>query len=256
MSSGKRIQQLREDRLLKPGDIELASWLIAETNECSEYYISLESLAEIEQGSVPDIRRLLSLAQCLRVPYEQLLLLFDIDLRETACFHFLPALSSPINVSEDKTTALPPIEMQKESDLASDFDAQTDPDETILLGPEQLECVPAELRGKLHPDRYCYALIGLKDDTMGGILPPESVVEVDEQQVEVRNFEWKVLCERPLYLVRHQYGYSCCWGEQEGDELTLLPHPPSQRKARHFKTPHEAQVVGKVVNMWMPPQVH
>ncbi len=267
MDSGKRIKQLREDRLLKPGDIELASWLIAETNGCSEYYISPESLVEVEQGSVPDIRRLLSLAQCLRVPYEQLLLLFDVDLQGMARYQVVPAVLtpavlspvvlSPVALSEDQTTSSPPIKLQKDaSDPASDFDAHIDPDETMLLGPEQWECVPAELRGRLHPDRYCYALIGLKDDTMGSILPPESLVEVDEQQAEVRRFEWKSLRERPLYLVQHRYGYSCCWGEQQGNELTLLPHPLSQRKAMHFKTPHEAVVVGQVLNMWVPPQAH
>ncbi|HTC93137.1 MAG TPA: hypothetical protein VK699_06770 [Terriglobales bacterium] len=252
MNCGKRIQQLREDRLLKPGDIELASWLIAETNGCSEYYISLESLAEMEQGAVPDIRRLLSLAQCLRVPYEQLLLLFDIDLQGTARYSLVPAVLPEVQKASSQ-----PIELrQDESDPASNFDAQIDPDETMLLAPEQWECVPAEVRGRLHPDRYCYALIGLKDDTMGGILPPESLVEVDERQAEVQRFEWRSLRERPLYLVRHPYGYSCCWGEQQGNELTLLPHPLSQRKAMHFKTPDEAVVVGQVVNMWMPPQTH
>jgi len=262
MDSGKRIKQLREDRLLKPGDIELATWLIAETNGCSGYYISPESLAEIEQGSVPDIRRLLSLAQCLRVPYEQLLLLFDVDLQGTARYQPVPAVLPPAVLppavlSEHQTTASPLIELRKdESDPASNFDAQIDPDETMLLAPEQWECVPADLRGRLRPDRYCYALIGLKDDTMGSILPPESLVEVDEQQAEVRRFEWRSLRERPLYLVRHRYGYSCCWGEQQGNELTLLPHPLSQRKAMYFKTPHEAVVMGQVVNMWLPPQVH
>jgi transcriptional regulator with XRE-family HTH domain len=250
MNSGKRIQQLREDRLLKPGDIELASWLIAETNGCSEYYISPESLAEVEQGSVPDIRRLLSLAQCLRVPYEQLLLLFDVDLQEIARYRLLPEWQEP---------ASPAMELPKnQSDLASNFEAESGLDETTLLGPdsEQWEYVPAELRNRLHPDRYCYALIGLKDDSMSGILPPESLVEVDNRQAEVVRFEWRSLRERPLYLVQHRYGYSCCWAEQQGDELTLLPHPLSQHKAKHFKTPDEALVLGKVVNMWVPPQTH
>jgi hypothetical protein len=252
MNSGRRIQQLREDRLLKPGDIELASWLIAETNGCSEYYISLENLAEMEQGAVPDIRKLLSLAQCLRVPYENLLLLFDIDLQGTARYSLVPAV-----LPEAQKTSSQPIELrQDESDPVSNFDAQIDPDETMLLAPEQWECVPAELRGRLHPNRYCYALIGLKDGTMGSILPPESLVEVDEQQAEVRRFEWRSLRERPLYLVRHLYGYSCCWCEQQGNELTLLPHPLSQCKAVHFNMPHEALVMGQVVNMWLPPQAH
>src|SRR5579859_2245247 len=141
MDSGKRIKQLREDRLLKPGDIELATWLIAETNGCSGYYISPESLAEIEQDSVPDIRTLLSLAQCLRVPYEQLLLLFDVDLQGMERYPLvpavlIPAVLSPVVPSEDQTTSQQLIQLPKdESDPASDSDAQIDLDETMLLAP-------------------------------------------------------------------------------------------------------------------------
>jgi hypothetical protein len=100
---------------------------------------------------------------------------------------------------------------------------------------------------------------------MADILPPGSLVEIDQQQRqerepqhenrERRRYQWKSLWGRPIYLVQHLDGYSCCWCQQDGDEVTLVPHPLSQQKALHFKMPHEALIIGRVVNVWTPAQL-
>ena len=56
-----------------------------------------------------------------------------------------------------------------------------------------------------------------------------SLVEVDVTQNVVQVFEWRRMRERPVYLVWHANGHSCCWCQLEGKELTLLPYPVFRR---------------------------
>lgn len=84
------------------------------------------------------------------------------------------------------------------------------------------------------------------------MIPPGSLVVVDRQQNTVQQFAWRTLNERPVYLVRHVEGYSCCWCQEDGDALLLLPHPLSRRGVRRFSFPEEATILGRVVNVWAP----
>ena len=51
------------------------------------------------------------------------------------------------------------------------FDSSFDRYETSLLrlNPQELAALPPALRKRLDPRRYRYAVVGLKDDTMGTI---------------------------------------------------------------------------------------
>ena len=82
---------------------------------------------------------------------------------------------------------------------------------------------------------------------MGELIPPGSVVEIDVMQNVVKVSDWKTIRERPVYLVWHADGHSCCRWHQEGKELTLLPYPLSRRPVRRFKVPQEASVIGRVI---------
>ncbi len=111
--------------------------------------------------------------------------------------------------------------------------------------------IPQSLRKRLDPTRFRYALIGLKDDSMSDIIPAGSLVEVDREQSKVTRFDWASLMERPIYLVLHDMGYSCCWCQQDGTDLTLLPHPASRYPVRRLKTPSQASVIGRVTHAWL-----
>jgi len=143
-------------------------------------------------------------------------------------------------------------------DFRLNFSSRISLQETHLLDPNPRRWgnIPAALQKRLQPARFHYALVGLKDNIMADILPPGSLVEIDKTQLEVQHFAWKWVYERPLYLVRHPRGYSCCWCQLDGSELTLIPHPLSQCNAMHLVTPQEAVVLGKAVNMWVPRQLH
>ena len=79
MDSGKWIRELREERFVKSSDIERISRSIADVKGNADFYVSHSTLADIETGSVPSIHKLFSLAACLKVSLEELLLVFGID---------------------------------------------------------------------------------------------------------------------------------------------------------------------------------
>jgi hypothetical protein len=259
MNVGTWIRQVREDRLIKPADIERTSDRIAATRGRPEYYISFDCLADIEKGSVPSLYQVYSLATCMNISCKQLLRLFGIDFEKTSRFGDASATGADDCAAVD--------DRDEEADLRLNFDAQISLRETYLLGPdpEHWGNVPAEVQKRLQATRYRYAVIGFKDDTMADILPPGSLVEIDQEQRqereqqpenrELRRYQWKSLWGRPIYLVQHVDGYSCCWCQQDSDELTLIPHPLSHHRAMHFKMPHEALIIGRVVNVWTPAQL-
>jgi transcriptional regulator with XRE-family HTH domain len=244
--SGKWIRELREERFVKSSDIERISRSIADGKGNADFYVSHSTLADIETGSVPSIHKLFSLAACLKVTLEELLLVFGIDANEVREFagQGEPATRTPSAMA----TRDPAFRFQLNFDVG--FNSQ----ETSLLrlNPQELAALPPALRKRLDPRRYRYAVVGMKDDTMGDLIPPGSLVEVDVMQNEVQVFDWRSMRERPVYLVWHTDGHSCCWCQLEGKELTLLPYPLSRQPVRRFKVPREASVIGRVVNAWLP----
>jgi transcriptional regulator with XRE-family HTH domain len=246
MDSGKWIRELREERFVKSSDIERISRSIAEAKGNPDFYVSHSTLADVETGSVPSIHKLFSLAACLKVSLEELLLVFGIDASDVR--QFAGQLEPGLPRLE------PPEGREPSFRFQLNFDASLNSHETNLLklNPQELAALPPALRKRLDPKRYRYAVVGLKDDTMGDLIPPGSLVEVDVMQNTVQVFDWRSMRERPVYLVWHTDGHSCCWCQLEGKELTLLPYPLSRQPVRRFKVPREASVIGRVINAWLP----
>jgi transcriptional regulator with XRE-family HTH domain len=246
MDSGKWIRELREERFVKSSDVERISRSIADVKGNADFYVSHSTLADVETGSVPSIHKLFSLAACLKVSLEELLLVFGIDASEVR--QFVGQVEPNLSRLESHETRGPSFRFQL------NFDASLNSHETNLLklNPQELAALPPALRKRLDPRRYRYAVVGLKDDTMGDLIPPGSLVEIDVMQNAVQVFDWRTMRERPVYLVWHTDGHSCCWCQLEGKELTLLPYPLSRQPVRRFKVPREASVIGRVINAWLP----
>jgi hypothetical protein len=246
MDSGTWIKQLLEERFIKASDLERLSRSIAEAKGNSDYYVSHGTLADIAEGSVPSIYKIFSLAVCLKLPYEQLLLVFGIDPKEPAAYGV--AGESP----RTELQAVGPPSAGFRFQLQ--FDRQIDANQTTLLHPDLLQVgsllTPAR-RGQ-NPQRFRHGLIGLEDNSLADVIPPGSVVEIDKEQNVVLTVAWKTLRERPIYFVWHQQGYSCCWCQQEATELMLIPHPASRQPIRRFRMPRDASIIGRVVNAWSP----
>jgi hypothetical protein len=247
MDSGTWIKQLLEERFIKASDVERLSRSIADAKGNSDYYVSHATLADIAAGSIPSIYKIFSLAACLKLPYEQLLLVFGIDLKEATTYGV--AGESPRAELEVAVPRAPGFRFQLQ------FDQQIDLNQTTLLHPDLVQegYHPAHSHPRHNQQRFRYGLIGLEDKTLGDVIPPGSVVEIDKEQNTVaKEFAWKTLRERPIYFVWHNEGYSCCWCQQEATELTLVPHPASREPVRRYRMPRDASVIGRVVNAWSP----
>ncbi|HXW92770.1 MAG TPA: helix-turn-helix transcriptional regulator [Terriglobales bacterium] len=247
MEPGKWIRALREERMIKPSDVERLTRTVADTKRNADFYISHSTLADIEAGSIPSIHKLFSLATCLRVPLPELLLPFGINLEESRP-HPEEAASEALALHR-----APGVEPGFRFQL--NFDTNFSTEETTLLRlrpPHCLENLPGFFQARIDPVRYRYAVIGSKDDGMADLLPPRSLVEIDTAQNTVQVFAWQTMRERPFYLVWHGGGHICRWCQVDGRDLTLLPHPLSRQPVRRFKMPGEATVVGRVTNAWLP----
>jgi len=246
MESGKVIRELREERFLRPTDIERMSRAIAVARENPDFYVSHSTLADIESGAVPSVHKFFSLAACLRVPLEELMVAYGINAEEVIAFAPTPGSKStelqPIGTRE------PIFRFRLNFDRAVDFEATT----LLTMEPEDLALLPLALQGRVDFLRFRYAVIGSRDTSMGAVLPPGSLVEVDINENRVEFFRWKTLQERPVYLVWHLAGHSCCWCQVDGRDLFIVPHPQSDYPIRRFKMPSEATVVGRIVNAWIP----
>lgn len=246
MESGKWIRTLREERSIKASEIERISRGIADARGNPDFYVPHSTLADIESGAVPGIHKLFSLAVALKVSLNELLLPFGIDQGEI--------IPSDVKSSRDANVSSSPVLGEPSFSFQLNFDTNTNSEETTLLKiqPHDLAILPAPIRTRFDLTRYRYASIGSGDDCMADLLPPRSLVEIDTAQNTVLVFAWQTLRERPIYLVWHANGHSCCWCQSDGKELTLIPHPLSRQRVRRFRMPAEATVVGRVTNAWLP----
>lgn len=242
-NSGILLKRLQADRLPKPAEIERVSRSIAEEKGNPDYYISPDAWGEIERGSTPSIYKLFSLSVCLRIPYERVMRAFGAD----------PQQAWPGSGLDPVRTELVRINLRElgfsfQLNFGSHFDIR----QTNLLQSTGAawQCLPPPLLERLNPARYHYALTGLEDDSMGDLIPPGSVVEIDPRQNFVETFAWKNLRERPIYIIANAGKYCCGWCQQEGRSLTLLPHPLSSKPVRRFCLP-ETEIIGRAVSAWV-----
>jgi len=246
MEPGKWIRALREERMVKPSDVERVTRSIADSKHNADFYLSHSTLADIEAGSIPSIHKLFSLSICLRVPLHEVLLPYGINLNEGRTYQAEPP--SEALTLQAAPAPLPAFRFQL------NFDTNFSTEETTLLRlqPQSVDNLPRFFQARTDPVRFRYAVIGSKDDGMADLLPPRSLVEIDTAQNTVQVFAWRTLRDRPFYLVWHNGGHTCRWCQVDGRELTLLPHPLSRQPVRRFKMPSEATVVGRVTNAWLP----
>ncbi len=242
----KRIRELREARLVKASDVERITRAIADAKGNPDFYVSHSTLADIEAGSIPSIYKLFGLAIALRVPLGEVLRQFGIDPDEVASYE-AEARGEMLPSTRGEVVA-PGFRFQLNFDLA------VNARQTILLRgqPQEIANLPPVLQGRMDLGRYRYAIIGAEDDGMADLLPPLSMAEIDTIQASVQTGVWRTLRERPIYLVWHTDGYTCSWCQVDERELTLVPHPLSGHPVRRLRMPREANIIGRVVNAWLP----
>lgn len=111
--------------------------------------------------------------------------------------------------------------------------------------------MPLALLETLKVKEHRYACIGMEDYMMYPLLPPGSLVQIDESRRDIQSGGWPTEYERPIYFFELREGYACCWCHLNGDRLLLQPHSTSPCPPQMYRYPDEIEVVGQVVAVAM-----
>lgn len=243
MNAGEQIKALREERGMRPADIERRTLHLANELGNPDYAVPHATLNGIESGSVPTIYKLASLASVMDLQLEQLLAVYGINLAMQVSHEREGSRENGAQIEfrrqQPETLAMKEVAgMFAETQIAQ----QDSPLWDVL---------PAGLRERINGSaRFCYAVIGAREDILGEVLPAGSFVEIDRDQNKIARFSWASIAERPIYCIWHGDGHVCCWCEQTGSTLTIVPHPLSRQTSRRLRLRRDVNVIGRVTNFW------
>src|SRR5260370_6829867 len=215
----------------------------------AKFYISNAWLSQIEAtGSVPSVQKLFSLSVIYRINFVELLYLFGIDLERIGRHQFeirLPKTHpAKLEVYNESRTATFPVRFHE----GFKVDKTTLLSRIVKIWGE----VPISVIRHLDIKNSEYGYVGLRDHTMDPLVPPGSFVQIDNQVREVlRPSLWRTELDRPIYFIKIPGGYACSWCELKRNQLTLVPHPLSRSRLRHFVYAQDAEIIGRVTGVAM-----
>jgi transcriptional regulator with XRE-family HTH domain len=240
MDPGFRLRQIRERLGLTYRDVHRASLALARVHTRPQFAVHISRLADIENaGVVPSLHKLYALAVVYHLNPLEILRWYDIPFERL--------------VGDAISTPAPETHL-----IESPFFWSNAADRFVHpLGPKCTEFMPQsspQFRGienilNSENGRHRYGCIGPHDRRMEPILRPGSVVLVDFSVRRLQETEWSNEYDRPMYFVELHDGYRCGWFRQEGGRLAMQPHPLSRCMPETWKTPDDAEIVGRVVGV-------
>ncbi len=246
--AGWKLRQIRERLNLTLRAVEEASLEIAGSESNTEFLVSIGRLNQIENdGSLPSIYKLYSLAVVYGLRVDQVMALYGIDVGK---------MDEHRARAPSPRTHLVTAEIE-DPDRAISFPIRFDPgfrpEKTAFLSRliESWGEIPAGLLARLNLKKFSYGYIGTEDRMMAPLLRPGSIVQIDGSRSRVASQGWKNETERPIYFLELRYSYECCWCHLRGRELTMVPHPLSPCAPRIIRVPDEGEVLGQVVGVAM-----
>ncbi len=248
MRPGEQLRELRNRLGVTTREVEEFSRTIAEDRQNEEFYISNAWLTQLEnKNSVPSIYKLYSLSVIYRTKFNDLLVVFGIDLSATSRYQLALPLQNTHLASFEPPNPEKPITFPVRFDKSFNL-------ETTSLIARMVEVwgeIPIALLQKLDVRHCQYGYLGMQDYTMYPLLRPGSFVQIDNQPTRMQAAEWRTEFDRPIYFVELRDGYACSWCEVRGSHLTLIPHPLSGCTIRQFVYPSEAEIIGQVTGVAM-----
>jgi transcriptional regulator with XRE-family HTH domain len=246
---GERLRSIRKRLGISARQVESYSRQIAKAEGSAKFYISNGWLSQIEAtGPVPSVQKLYSLSAIYRINFVELLYLFGIDLDRIGLRQLelrLPKTHlARLEVYNEHRTITFPVRLRKGFRL----------DKTTLLSHMVRVWgeVPIVVVRHLDIRHSLYGYIGLRDHAMDPLIPAGSFVQIDNRVREVLGpFSWRTELDRPVYFVKIPSGYACSWCELKRNQLTLVPHPLSRSRLRHFAYAREAKIIGRVTGIAM-----
>ena len=109
--------------------------------------------------------------------------------------------------------------------------------------------VPLMLFQNIDLRNYRYGFIGTEDWFMFPVIPPGSLVVIDDSRRRLAPATWNSEFERPIYFLEHRNGYACGWCSEKEGSLIVQPHPASQCSPEVYRYPEEIEVIGQVTRV-------
>ncbi len=249
LQPGVELRTIRRRLGISTRQVEKYSRQIVKAEGSAKFYISNAWLSQIEAtGAVPGVQKLFSLSVIYRINFVELLFLFGIDLERIGLHQLeirLPKTHpAKLEVYGENSTATFPVRFQEGFKV----------EKTTLLSRivKIWGQVPISVIRHLDIRNSEYGYVGLRDHTMDPLVPPGSFVQIDNQVREVlRPSLWRTELDRPIYFVKIPGGYACSWCELKRNQLTLVPHPLSRSRLRHFVYAQDAEIIGRVTGVAM-----
>jgi transcriptional regulator with XRE-family HTH domain len=239
MLPGLRLRQARERLGLTYRDVERASFELASKRGRPEFIVHISRLADIENHEVvPTLHKLYTLAAVYHLNPLDIFRWYEVPLDEF--FGDGAEFPSPLT-----NLMAPPASLR----VPVRFDPAFDPRRTEFLSRMverwgHFEGVLTNENG-----RHRYGYIGLSDRRMVPLLRPGSIVLVDVSARHIDDQDWSSEHDRPMYFVELRDGYRCGWFHRDGSRLVMQPHPLSRCLPESWRTPEEAEIVGRVAGV-------
>jgi transcriptional regulator with XRE-family HTH domain len=234
MNPGTRLRQIRERLGLTYRDVQRASVKLACNRGQQQFVLHLSRLAEIENHEVvPSLHRLYALAVIYHLSPMEIFRWYDIPLEQF--------MGDATSIPAPQTHLMSFSGFSEAQKIPREL-----PKETGFLAPETGGI--SELGNMLRTSagRYRYGFIGTSDCRMSPLVRPGSVVIVDVTVRRVEEVEWSTEFDRPIYFVELHEGHRCGWFLQHGNRLMMQTHPLSRCVPEAWRTPDEAEIVGRV----------
>jgi transcriptional regulator with XRE-family HTH domain len=243
MLPGLRLRQVRERLGLTYRDVERASFELAARRARPEFILHISRLADIENRSViPGLHKLYTLATIYHRNPLEIFGWYDIPMDEFF-------VDGSMFRAPHTHLAAPPSNLR----VPIRFDPSFDPRRTEFLSRmvEQWGHFEGVLTNGNDHSSYRYGYIGQSDRRMMPLLRPGSIVLLDASVHHIDDDDWSTEHDRPMYFVEVRGGYRCGWFYRDGAHLVMQPHPLSHCLNESWKTPDDAEVVGRVIGVVM-----
>jgi len=241
---GQKLKRLRERLNLRFRDVEEASARIAAQHNNDEFIVALSRLADIEnKGTIPSIYRLYSLCAIYRLDMHEALTWYGISLN---------TLPSDAALQEHQATHLVGFRPEEgDIQVPIALDPGLDMSRTVFLSRmiQRWGTIPLMLLNNIDLRTYRYGWIGTEDWSMFPLIPPGSLVVIDDSKRKIATAGWTTEFERPIYFLEHRTGYVCSWCSLKEGNLIVQPHPASQCDPEVYSYPDEIEVVGQVIRI-------
>ncbi|HKV05050.1 MAG TPA: helix-turn-helix transcriptional regulator [Candidatus Acidoferrales bacterium] len=244
--SGQRLKAVRLALGISTRDVEHHSRRVAEFHDRSEFYISHSSLIEIENADhTPGVHKLYSLSVIYRISFVDLLSFYGIDLDRISKAQLAVPLPKTHMVKPAAYDSDRPVVYPRRVNTTAQLEETNLLSRMVAVWGE----LPIPFAREFDARAHTYGFIGLRDFTLYPMIRPGALVEIDDQDKNLRECRWESEFERPIFFFQLREGFACGWCHAEGKAINIVPHPLSGVRMRGYAYPGDIQVVGRVTGV-------